>query len=235
MFKMFMRFNGWIALIPVVIGIGFLAISTTVSDSADRLDDEGVEVTGTIIDKQELERRGTNNTISTDYYVRFHFPLGDGTLHYGRRSVSSGFFDDVEVGMRVPIRFLPDDPDTNEVEPGAMSENAFYFMLLAGLITLAGGAYLFALLRFTRRAVRIRDNGARTEAVVETVLKAGAGSSVTFRYTDGNGAEHSKKSQPGRFRRIEDIQTGDRIRVRYDPDAPKHAFWVRDLGLETDG
>lgn len=234
MFKMFMRFNGWIALIPVVLGVGFLVISTTVSGSAGRLDDAGVEVTGTIIDKQELERRGSNNTISTDYIVRYHFPIGDGTLHYDRRAVSSGFFDEVEVGMQVPVRFLPDDPDTNEIEPGAMSENAFYFMLLGALITLAGGAYLFVLLRHSRRAAWIRDNGARTEAVVEKVVKAGAGSSLTFRFTDGNGAEHSKQSQPGRVWRIEGVAADDRIPVRYDPNAPKHAFWERDLGLEAD-
>ncbi len=232
MFEFFMRFRGWIAIIPILIGVGIIFVGTVISEDADRLGADGVEAMATVIGKQEFTRRSTNSATSTDYYVRYHFPLGDGTLHYDRRSVSLSFYEEVEYGVQVPVRFLPADPSLNEIESGAIGENALYAMLIGAVVAFGGILALHFTLRHSRRALHIRDNGVRAEATVEKVVRATGGNCITFTYVDDDGKTHKKTSYPGRAQRIAGVEHGDRIRIRFDPRAPKRAYWERDLGLE---
>lgn len=234
MFRMFMRFKGWGPLIPLAIGAGIIYVGTTISDMAEILAKEGVDATATVIEKKEITSLPTaNNAGTTDYYVRYYFPLGDGTLHYDRRSVDIDFYDEVEVGMEIPVRFLTANPDTNEIETGAVSDNAFAAMAVGAAVALGGVLWLWFVVQKTLRAVAAVKRGIRAQAVVTKVVKASGANHLLYTFQDRQGDEREGRSFMGRESRIADLRKGDAIHIRYDPNMPKRAYWERDLGLEA--
>ncbi len=232
MLRMFLRLSGWIAVIPLVIGLGVVFVSVQASGDAARLEAEGVEAKATVINTETRRRRSsTGSGYDTVYSVRYHFPIGGGTLHYGRRDVERSFYDRAEPGMQIPVRFVPAEPDIHEIEAGAVSENAFYAGLVGGFFALLGVILLFLFTRRASRAVAVRDRGERVVATVSDVVQVKSRSHIRFRFTDRSGVSHEARSLSGSHARFADITSGDTIAARYDPDAPDRAFWERDLGL----
>ncbi|MEZ5667248.1 MAG: DUF3592 domain-containing protein [Alphaproteobacteria bacterium] len=233
MLGLFMRYRGWIAAIPLALGIGIVFVSLTIADDAARLDDEGVAAEATIIGKREVERRtGTNSSNRrTDYELRYHFPVGGGALHYGTRDVSRDFFDGVAVGDTVPVRYLADDPDLNEIEPGAVNENALYAGIFGAVLLLGGALFAWLVARKASRAAAAIARGVQTDATVFAVVTASGANHLRFRYADAAGTEHEAMTMLSKRARLADIAEGQTIRVRYDPQHPKRVFWERDLGL----
>lgn len=234
MLWLFMRISGWVALIPLLLGIGIVFVGTLISEDAARLDTEGVDTQATIIAKREYERRSSNNASTTTYYnLRYHFPLESGGLHYGDRDVSHDFYEEVDVTEQRPLRYLPSDPDLHEIEPGAVGENALYATIFGAVLLLIGAGLLWLFTRNAMRMKAVRDHGQPTEATIETVMKQTGANGFKFTFTDGMGASHSGNSILGRAWRIKDVAEGDVVPIRYNPQNPKRAYWARDLGLET--
>lgn len=230
MLWLFMRFNGWVAVVPLLLGAGIVYVGTVISEDAARLDAEGVDAMATVIGKREYERRsGTNSTTTTYYNVRYHFPVGGGALHYGDRDVSRSFFETLAYGSEIPVRFLPADAEVHEIEGGAVGDNAIYATLVGACFLLLGVAALWLFVRQTLRAAAVRDHGERAEAIVETIDRQSGANTMRFRFTDRNGTEHQGKSIAGRRWRVANIEPGTTIPIRYDPNAPKRAFREADL------
>jgi hypothetical protein len=231
MFRLFMRLSGWSAAVSLALGAAIVFVGSQISENADRLAAEGVDATATIIGKREIERHNANDTRTTDHLLRYHYPVGNGTLHYEERDVSGGFFDSMEVGQQIPVRFLPADPEMHEIEPGSVGDNAFYATLIGALFLLLGVLLAWLIGRKAQRMVRIRDHGARADATVEEVVAVSGSRYLKFRFADGQGIDRAGQSLLRRRRKIGDIEAGDQIPVRYDPQVPKRAYWERDLDL----
>jgi len=232
MLWLFMRLNGWLAVIPLALGAGIIFVGTQISERAALLESEGVDGTATVIAKREFERRSTTNNTTTTYYnLRYHFPLGDGTLHYDDRDVSHSFYDSVESGGQVPVRFLTADPDIHEIESGAISDNALAASLIGAVLVLSGLLTLVLLGRKAMRMAAVRGHGERAEAVVESIQLNPIANRVVFTFTDREGTDRKEMSIGGRAWRIAGIETGDSIPIRYDPQHPRRAYREADLGL----
>ena len=232
MLRLFLRFHGWVAVIPLVIGLGIVFVSVQVSGEAARLEAEGVDAKATVIGTDTRRRRSSSGSgYDTVYSVRYHFPIGGGALHYGRSDVARSFYDRAEPGLQIPVRFVPAEPDIHEIEAGAVSENAFYAGLVGGFFVLLGLILLVLSIRRASHAVAVRDRGERAEATVSDVVQVKSRTHIRFRFTDHNGVPHEARSLSGSHGRFADMARGDTIAARYDPDAPDRAFWERDLGL----
>lgn len=111
--------------------------------SSDRhygaLDRSGVETMATILDKRVV-RHGTDRP-RYRYEMTIGFTVGE-TMRRGTVQVSSGFYERHEPPQRVPIRYLPTDPQIRSIDPamhGKSMRNALTIVLLLlfiGLVNL---------------------------------------------------------------------------------------------------
>lgn len=235
MVKLFLRWGGWVAAIPLVIGLVAAFAWVQIADRSARFDDAGVEVTATVTGKRESRRMGGSGTRTTDYYVRVSYSTGsalEGTLdiHFAEEQVSSGFYERVSRGDKVPVRVLPDEPGTVEIEPGATSSNALWAGVAGAVFILLGLALIGFGIRAAARAIRIRDSGVETEARADDIVVQGQFRTLKFSFTDEQGQPRSAKSRPARARRFEGIAPGAPVRVFYDPERPERAYWEGDVG-----
>ncbi len=236
MFKLFMRLHGWITFIPLFMGALGLMASTGISDREAALDENGVTVDAQIIGMRTYTRHSTsNNSTTTVYEVRFHFPVPDspdGPLHYETVDVSSDFYESLEINTSAPVRYLPENPDINEFEPGALSENSTAALIVGVVFVLCSLAGVAFVLRKAMRMRAIGRNGAQATATVTGIVNHTNNHKLKFTYKDRAGVEREGATMPGSLKRIAGVEEGDTIQVRYNPDAPeKNVYWERDLCL----
>lgn len=234
MFWLFMRVSGWLGLIPLALGAAIVFVGSQISENAVRLDAEGLEAVATVIDKRQYARSSGTGTATTTYYnLRYHFPIGGGALHYGNRDVSRDFYQSVEVGSAIPIRYLPSDPDLHEIEAGAVGNNALYATLFGSVLAVCGLLLLWLQVRTVTRMATVRDRGARADATVEAVQLTPGANRIAFRYPDSQGVDRTGHSIAGRRWRVRGVEPGDLVPIRYDPQRPQRAYTEADLGIEA--
>ena len=230
MLSLFIKMNGWIAAIPLLIGVLALYAFLAIGSQARLLTEEGVETDATIIAKRiDFRRSGTgSSTRQKTPVVRFHFSL-EGKLHYGEKDVPRNFYDSVELTQTTPVRYLPSDPDVHEIVEGAISGNSLAAGIVGAVFALMGAALAWLVFRAAARALKIRDNGEEATATVTDKHKNGLLQKIAFSFPGPEG-EQTGESLPRPAKRHTHISVGDEIRVCFDPDNPAKVYWRGDVG-----
>ncbi len=107
-----------------------------------RLDSHGVEAQATIIGKYT----GTSGNIrSSAYYeIRFEFTV-DGKRRRGRIRVTRGFYKSHDPPDKVPIRYLPQDPQIREMDPRMRRKSRRDTYAIIAILLFIGLANIFVI------------------------------------------------------------------------------------------
>lgn len=128
----------------VLIGAIVIAIGYRMGSQNSMLKTDGVEATAIITGKSVVKRRGGSGTSATnEYSVRYQFKVGN-QRYQDRKIVSRSFYDTVESGDSVPVRYLAADPAINEIEPGRGQMGSRIAMGIGILFSLLGVGILFS-------------------------------------------------------------------------------------------
>lgn len=94
--------------------------------------------------------------------------------------------------------------------------------ILILLVILAGAAYIFYRIHYTKK------NGIETDAVITAIEDEGLGPDASYtyyvRYYSNGQAVEARLSNPGFGKGLE---AGAQIRIRYLPEKPETAVWVK--------
>lgn len=236
-FRLFWSFPGWFGLIFLVAGLGVEVGAMFAGLNAMRLAGDGVEVTGEVLGKDWRESRDSDGDRTVSYYVQFRFPMRDGVAVEDEVSVGRGTYNDTTVGDRVPVRYWPEDPMLNEIEPGSTRFLAMMLGLFGVPFTLVGGFFVWRQARFARRAVRLRERGEVLEAEVlehvATAYRVNNRRQYALKWRDERG--NSGQSRPVGAGHLMEYPPGSKITVYADPDRPGPGFWEGDAGVRSGG
>ena len=96
------------------------------------------------------------------------------------------------------------------------------FAIIAVLLFIAGAGYVFYNIQ------RIKKNGIETDAVITRIEDVGIGTDTSYDYyvcyTERGQKIEAKLSNPGFGRGLE---VGAEIRIRYLPEKPNIAVWIK--------
>ncbi len=223
----FWRSGGWIALLLIAAGIGIGLFNVTSRQAGSLLASEGQEVLGEITNKAR-----SRNGKSYSYRVSYYFPARNDPYSPGLQDVTASFYDGVEVGDEVPVRYLPSDPTISEVDVGRTATMGWRGLALTiGLLTAGIGACGFLLGR-SRALIGLREHGEMREATVtshavDPKRKDSAKDQMRLVWTDAQGGT-------GRSRPYDNADklppVGDTITVFADPTGKFDAVWEADVG-----
>lgn len=171
--SLYLRLGGWISLILGAILVFLTLISATQLWIADRLDRDGKFAQAVILETRSEVTVDEDGDESTDYYASFRFKDSRiGGLDYEKR-VSRGYFEEVQTGDEVTIRYLRSDPQTFEYEIGQYRRDGHIVRYIGLFFGIAG---LLTLWRVGRRATNkllARKQGEKRFARVTGILEAG--------------------------------------------------------------
>jgi len=127
----------------VLIGAIVMTIGFWMGSQGRMLQADGLEASAVVTGKSVAKRRSGSGTSATnEYSVRYQFKVGN-ERHQDRKIVSRSFYDSVETGDTVPVRYLASDPAINEIEPGRLRAASRIAMGIGVLFVLFGGGMLF--------------------------------------------------------------------------------------------
>ena len=167
------------------------------------------------------------------YRVQYSFERSDGEIPRGPSAVSRGFYNDLTVGDRIPVRYVPDRPDIRvEVEPGGARVEVFIFgaMAVAGVLGMLGLGTFFwgrcvpmhrAIARGDRRRARI--TGYRAARMLDNKDYKPL---QRLEWIDSAG--QAGLGLPNPAHSLRDLPEGSEITVHIDPSSGR-AFWERDI------
>lgn len=228
-----MRKGAW--MVPLGLFFAALAGFGAVMQQRDAraLDAQGIETTAIVTSSERRVRRDQDGGRSVSHYVRYRFDLPDGQTHRNRTTVSRGYYNAVSQGDEVWLRYLPNDPDTAEIERGQAREGARVFALVALIL---GGGSLWMGWRswqnsqpMIRAGLRGERRSARVLGHFKTLSASGKKEPLLYklRWVDSRGEEGISDVE----RRAEALQPWPKdseITVHVDPETGK-TFWDQDL------
>lgn len=234
MFRIFLRMGGWVVALPLLLAIAAAVAAATDGRDAlghsTQLAEHGVETMATITGRAREDRlRSPSRRRVTFTFASGSITRGDFAVHRAEVAVSAGFYDRIQEGGEVPVRYLPDDPSVVELEPGALASegwNAAGVSLV--LVTIAFLLFL-VVWRQARCAASLRRTGQRTIARAGVAQRRLLATTVEFTFTDAEGRDHQGRTLPRRRRAFGDLAPGRPIEILYDPADPRCAYWVGDL------
>lgn len=227
MLSEFWALKGWFALIPLAIAA--LAFYAWIGIGADAraMARQGIEVQGTIMELRRVIRPAPTPTgtvtvlrVSSNYSATVMFPTGratDGTLEIRQVThfISADYYGAHSEGDRVPVRYLPDDPERIELEPQGTASNA----AAAGWVALgmAACAVVIGGLIWTQagRVHLLRTEGVEVPARIDRIARASGVTVLHLTLPDGRAV----RAQPPR-RKAEGLVEGDTLPVLADPRVP---------------
>ncbi len=223
---MFWRSGGWIALLLIFAGIGIGLYNATSRQAASLLASDGAEAFGEVTNKT---RSKSNKSYS--YRVSYSFPTPDDPYTRGLQNVTVEFYDSVEVGGPVSVRYLPGDPTISEVDIGRTATMGWRGLALTiGLLAAGIGGSGF-LIGKARALIGLRDHGEMREATVtshavDPKQKANTKDQARALWTDAKGGSgRSRPDDPGKLPPV-----GDTITIFADPAGRIDAVWEGDVG-----
>lgn len=107
-------------LLPIVIAAFVLGFVVHVNGRFLKLDAFGHDTMATIIERNTIFDNSARS-LSTRYEMVVGFTVGD-IMRRGSVQVTLTYFDAHKPGERVPIRYLPDDPQIREIDPARQGE-----------------------------------------------------------------------------------------------------------------
>jgi hypothetical protein len=159
-FRIFMRLQGWWALILAAICLGATLFSVHDYQLAARFDREGVMVPVTVARLWTTVSHGKHGS-TTHYHGEFIYTVGDRRLDR-EESISSAEYRAFGTGQVVAMRVLPDDPTQLETTKGETLGTAHFVQWIAlgfGLGALGLGYWIgqeAALMVLARRLGQVR-------------------------------------------------------------------------------
>lgn len=224
------RQRAWYAAFAIVLALVALAVAGEGLLQKRDFDARAVETTGQVIDKSTTRTRTDGNTRTTRR-VLYAFEDRAGERHEARHDVSSGFYNSVERGDDVTVRYLPDDPRVSQVE----ARLGTFVLVWSGLAVPPALIGLFLGQRAWRRSTAMlraaREGVQRSAEVIDHVgsrMKMGDKPvSWHLRWRDGTGAEGQSLGHEWiTVSRM--APKGSSISLRIDPKT-QQGFWERDL------
>jgi len=225
--------------VPVLLSLALIfgGISFMSARTAQALETRGIIVDGTITNRERRESRDSDGNRTVRYYVSYRFSPLQGPTISRRVRTNASYYNTVQIGQRIAIRYLPDRPQTHEFRIGSYrwrAEDNRTYALLALFAAVAAGLYFgikaAPLLRAlslgeTRRAVvirhiekpRMRNTGARKGRIV---------------WRDEAGQEGT--SGPVRMVEVRGHPVGTRISVVVDRISGQ-GWWEEELAGGSDG
>ena len=236
-FRLFWRLGGWFGLIFLLAGVGVFIGSGFVGLKAWRLAQEGEVVMGEVLDTRLRESRDSDGHTSTTYYISFQFDTLTGERIKDENSVQRKTYHNASDGDLIEVRYWPEDPMQNEIEPGASRIMALIMGALSLPFMLVGGAFVTRQIRFAFGAVRTRDQGDALKAEVTqhlpTSLKVNGRRYYRLEWRDENGnMGMSRHANPNT---LKDYTVGSTITVFVDPHAVTKGVWEGDVGQPKSG
>ncbi len=235
--RLFWSFKGWFGLIFLIAGAGCLIGASFVGRNAVRLANSGMDVTGTVQGKDLRTSRDTDGRTTSTYYVQFHFDTRTGQRIEDEKLVQYDTYQGTHNGEPIAVRYWPDDPMVNEIEPNANRFLAIILGLIGLPFFLVGAGFALGQARFARNAVRTRDLGERLEATViehrASNLRVNDTRYSRLHWRDENG--NTGQSQPAHPSKLLDYLPGSKINVYVGSHAPTKGVWEGDVGQSPPG
>lgn len=230
-FRLFMKLNGWIALIPLLIALVTGSIALSEGQKAQRLADDGGVVQARITEKRTSIYTDSDGDQRTRYHLGFDF-TANGKVYEMDETVGRGLYNRLQEGDKTALRYWRPDPTVNEIEPGTTT-TTIWVTKIASALSLAAG--LFWIIRsWTRasRAGRVRDRGARRRATVTHHIKTNVRINKVPQYRlawrDADGATGTSWFVSGR--RLGDWPEGSELTIYADPAGKLPSVWEQDVG-----
>lgn len=153
------------------------------------------------------------------YHVYYHFNDEAANEFRGSASVSKALYDDLEVGDRLQVVYLRDQPSAHEV-PRLL--NQARSSQAAGLAALLAILLLTILETVRRRHRRLTSEGVAVRGEVETARRRGLAYNYTLSYLAGG----RKRTLRG-TEREQALKPGDALTVLHSPEKPQSALVYR--------
>jgi len=150
--------GGWLFLVVLLAAIGITAVSLAQKDMGQRLDANGQNATAIVI-KMASRINGTSKRHTRSFTVSYQFKTVDGANIRDIQNVSEGFYNSVAKGDQRPVRYLPSDPKTSEIEIGRGARAGSVFLMLAALLIVVGFGGIAIWFRRARAKIKLRDTG----------------------------------------------------------------------------
>jgi len=152
--------GGWLFLVVLLAAIGITVVSLVQKDIGQRLDVNGQNATAIVIKMaSRINGVGTSKSRTRSFTVSYQFKTADGANIRDIQNVSEGFYNSVAKGNQRPVRYLPSDPKTSEIEPGRGMRAGSNFLMLAALLVVVSIGGIAIWFRRARAKIKLRDTG----------------------------------------------------------------------------
>lgn len=151
--------GGWLFLVVLLAAIGFTAISLAQIDMGQRLDVNGRDATAVVVKMASRINGVGTRSRTTSFTVSYQFKTADGANIRGIQSVSERFYNSVAKGDQRPVRYLPSDPKTSEIEIGRGTRAGSVFLMLAAVLIVVGFGGIAIWFHRARAKIKLRDTG----------------------------------------------------------------------------
>lgn len=217
----------WLPLLPLIFTLVFGTIGGVKLYSSRMLARGGIDGSAQVLGHEIVTRRDRDGNATTRRLVTFRFQALSGETVTGTEAVSRAFYEGLEPGSRVAVRYMPDDPSVNALEPGTgLFETVF---LGAALLALAVSALWAAVLARRKLSVlRAARHGEVREAAVTghdaTRVRVNGRTQYRMRWIDAAG----QAGQSGLAALTDLPPLGAVVRVYIDPRTGR-GWWDGDF------
>lgn len=215
----------WMALILVISVLIFTPLAIMETRKARLLASEGVDTTGTVIDRGTTTSRNSSGSIRRNYYLLVEFTTQTGSNVRYRRSVSHSLYDATAQGASVPVRYAASNPSVAESVPGQTARSARWLVILASVLGAGTLASLWALQRGVAAQKRAARDGERRTARVLAHHKVGKARSKSYAIEWDDGVKVQRTTA---FNESQLPPVGSDIVVYLDPRSGK-GWWEREF------
>lgn len=225
--RLFFRHWLWLPLFSLVFALVFTTAGAVFLNEARRMARDGLDTVAVITHRNIRTSRDSDGNTRTHYRLHYIFnPTSDQHVE-AAQDVSSRFYNSVQVGQEVPVRYLPYDPGRNALEPpGRVLPVVFLAIgLAASAITLS---LVFVLGRNKLSLIRAARLGEVRQARVTgheiTNTQVNGRTQYRFGWLDAAGAEG--RSAMTDYRELPEIDSV--VAVYIDPRSGR-GWWEGDF------
>ncbi len=157
--RFFLRVSGWIALIPLLIGISASVSALRLQLDLAALNKNGVETIAQITAMHVTESKNTNSAsgnTSSHYSISFTFSTLGGAIQSQEHKISRTYYMSHAIGDTLSIRYLPTNPKVAELYSGELAGKSIGAQVVGGAISLLGILLLVFYGRTALTAMRAR-------------------------------------------------------------------------------
>lgn len=225
--RVFVRHHLWVPLIPLMVALvtGFIGLGLW--NSAHQMAREGVEAVAQVTDRRIRTTTDSDGNRTTRYIVSYAFRPSSDQRVEAEDAVSRDFYDGLEVGGPVSVRFLPSDPARSQLQPAGVAGPVALLIVAvvaAGIMVVLAWFFWGNKLSILRAARSGEVREARVTGSEATNVQVNGRTQYRVTWTDAAG-------QPGRSAMM-DYQAlpraGEVLRIYVDPRTGR-GWWENDF------